>query len=423
VDPADVATPEIQRHLLPVLIEALAESRVVVLNGARQSGKTTLARQLQAQRGGTFVTLDDEAILQAALADPAGFVSGFPTPLFVDEVQRGGDALLRAVKAEVDRDPRPGRYVLTGSTDFLAVPVLSESLAGRVTILDLWPFSQGELLGRVERFIDRVFAEPEALRATPATAMPRPAYFERVVRGGFPEVQARASARGRARWFENYVRTVTERDIRELSRVSRLAELPALVRLLAARTAQRLNVSDLAREIRIPQQTLAGYVELLEAVFLFQQLPAWSTNLTARVARQPKVFASDAGLASHLLGVDAAALALPTSALAGPLLETFVVCELVKQRTWSETLVDLYHFRDRHGMEVDVVLEARDGRVVGLEVKAAATVTAKDFQWLARMRDALGERFVHGAVLYTGPHAAPFGDRLSALPVATLWTE
>lgn len=413
--------PLIERHPLVLLAEALDDFRVVILNGARQSGKTTLLKQLHASRGGTFVTFDRPGDLEAGIRDPSGFVTGYPTPLLIDEVQRAGDPLIRAIKAEVDNDPRPGRYVLAGSTRFLTVPTLSESLAGRAHLVDLWPLSQDELEGRRERFIDLLFSEELAAREVQASSLDRADYFERVCAGGFPEVTKMTRARTRAAWFTDYVTTVTQRDIREFSRLRQATELPRLLSLIAARSGGELNVSRLAADAGLHDDTTRNYLPLLETVYLFHTIPAWSRNLTSKVKRRPKIYLTDSGLAAHLVGASPTALALPTSAAAGQLLETFVVNELAKQRTWSEVDVTLFHYRDRAGPEVDVVIEARDGRVAGIEIKAARDVRATDFRWLELFARKLGKQFVAGIVLYTGSRPLPFGDRLTALPVSTLW--
>ncbi len=409
------------RNVMNALRDSVADFRVTVVNGARQSGKTVLMGQLHATIGGTSVTFDDSDILDAARADPVGFVTGFPTPLLIDEVQRAGDPLLRAIKAQVDLDPTPGRFVLAGSTRFLTVPTLSESLAGRAQIVDLWPFSQGELSGETECFLDRIFDSPDTLAESKSSPINRASLFRRVCLGGFPEAAAKRSARSRSAWFDAYVRTVTQRDIKELSRMRQAAELPRLLRLLAGLSAQELNVAQLARRASLDDQTLHNYLPLLETVYLIHRLPAWSQNLTSKAKRRPKLHLTDTGVGAHMLGVDPSALARPTSPASGLLLETFVVTELAKQATWAAVSVDLYHFKDRDGAEVDLVAEARDGRVVALEIKSGQSVAKDDFRWLELMRDRLGTQFVHGAVLYTGNRRLRFGNRLSALPVATVW--
>ncbi len=408
------------RRAEAVVAEALGDFRIVLINGARQSGKTTLVRRLQTQRGGTFVTLEDPTVLGAVSDDPRGLVGAFAEPLMIDEFQKGGDRLLSAIKLAVDEDRRPGRFVLTGSTRFLTVPTLSESLAGRVRIVDLWPFSQREIRRTVDGFVDRAFADPDALRGANSSTMDRAGYLEVACAGGFPEA-VRLGPRARSRWFEDYVRTVTQRDVAEISRVRQIVELPRLLRLLSALTAQELNVAGLARSAGMDDQTVRNYLPLLETVYLVHRVPAWSRNLTAKVKRHPKVHMTDSGLAAHLMGVSPMGLARPGVAAAGALLETFVVNEIAKQLTWSETPARLAHFRDRNGPEVDVVLETGDGRVVGIEVKASMSAQRPDFAGLRLLRDRLGDGFVHGFLLYTGEQTLSFGERVTAAPISALW--
>ncbi len=409
------------RNAVAPLAAATRDFRVVVLHGARQSGKTTMLRELQLSEGGVFVTFDDAAVLAAARADPVGFVD-LDDRMLIDEVQLGGDPLIRAIKAAVDRDPRPGRFVLAGSSQFLTVPGLSESLAGRAHIIDLWTLSQGELEGTTERFIDDLFTG-RPLRTPAVEAAPsRSDYLARACAGGFPEVLHRSTARGRSSWLASYVRTVVQRDVAEVSQARYLDEMPRLLRYLAAMTAQELNAARLAEQIGLADDTVRRYLPILETVYLVHRVPAWSRNLTAKVKKHPKVFLTDSGLAAHLLGTSAEALAVPGAPAAGPLLETFVVNEVAKQQTWADTAIRLHHFRDRDGAEIDLVLERDDGRVAGLEIKAASTVTAKDFRHLASVRDKLGDAFVHGVVLYAGANRLSFGDRLTALPIASIWT-
>lgn len=411
----------LDRNAMPIVGEALMDFRVVVINGARQSGKTVLMGQVHRDRGGTLLSFDEPAVLEAAISDPISLIHGFAKPLLIDEVQRAGDPFLRAIKLEVDKNPQPGQFLFAGSSRFLTVPTLSESLAGRACIVDLWPFSQGELVGRKERFIDRLFQNPAGLLRLPRSSLGREDYFERVSVGGFPEVLKKVFSKGRATWFEAYVRTVTQRDIKEISRIRQSAELPRLLRLLAALTGQELNVAQLARQARMDDQTLHNYLPLLETVYLIHHIPGCSRNLTSKVKRRAKIYLTDTGLASRLLGVNAAALAHPTAVRAGQLLETFVVNEIIKQRTWSDVRVELYHLRDRDGAEVDLILESDDGRIAALEVKAAQVVRKQDLRWLELLRRKLGSRFVHGVVLYTGSHPLSFGERLSALPASVLW--
>jgi predicted AAA+ superfamily ATPase len=407
----------IERAVRPVIEQALADTPVVVINGARQVGKTTLVKTLCHPGTSELVTLDDPVARQAARFDPRAFVSRGVATLVIDEAQLE-PTLFRAVKAEVDRDRRPGRFILTGSSRLLAAPDMADSLVGRVETVDLWPFSQGEMAGGPEHFVDGVFDDPATLiRAGPVD---RADLVKRLLAGGFPEAVARQQAR-RGPWFDSYVTTATQTVIRELLAVERLAEMPRLLRLCAARTATELNVSSVASQLGIPARTVDGYLALLTTAFLIQLLPAWSTNLSSKVVRRPKLVVIDSGLAAHLVGAGPATLDTPTGPI-GQLLETFVVAELRKQLGWSQNRPTLWHFRDRSGVKVDVILEHPDGRIVGLEVKATSSPQLGDFRGLRFLADRLGDRFHFGAVLTTAPEATPFGPKLAALPVSTLWS-
>lgn len=411
---------EVPRRLGPAVVAALQAFRVVVVTGARQAGKTTLVRQVLGGSG-TFQRLDDEAILEAALADPVGLVAYGARPCAFDEVQRGGDPLVRAIKSAVDADPAPGQFLLNGSADFLTVPVLSESLAGRAAFFELWPFSQGEIDSGPDGFLSLLLQDPDRLRGGPPSPLRIPDYLERVCAGGFPEI-ARLPVSARRAWFANYVRTVTQRDITELSGARKADQLPRLLRLLAARTASELVVSNVHEAAGFGgRQTTEDYIGFLGMTYLVHRLPAWSRNLTTKVKRHPKIYVSDTGLAAHLMGKEPAALARPDDPARGPLVETFVVNELRKQVGWVGADVTLHHFRDRDGVEVDVVIETADGRVAGIEVKSGATVTRADARWLGWLRDKLGDRFVAGVVLYAGDRPVAFGDRLTAVPLSYLW--
>ncbi|MDQ1294234.1 MAG: uncharacterized protein QG608_2117 [Actinomycetota bacterium] len=405
---------------MPGLLESLADTRIVVVQGARQVGKTTLVRQTVERLGGRLVTLDDDLTREAAVADPAGFLRQNPEGLLaIDEVQRA-PGLVLALKAAVDADPRPGRFLLTGSADLLRLPTMQDSLAGRAENVDLYGFSQGEIAGVRERFVERILNGDTFLDHR--GALSRTDYLIRACAGGYPEALTRPAGRRRSAWFDNYVRRIVERDAPDLSRLQRLSELPLLLRLLAARNANELNVSGLASDAGIPVRTLGPYLDLLETLFLVHRLPSWSTNLSSRVIARPKIVLQDTGLAARL--INASALGATTNADAqavGSLLEGFVAGELRRQLTWSDQNARLFHHRDRQGSEVDFLLETDDGRVAGIEVKAASTVTARDTKWLAQLRDRLGDRFVAGVVLHTGDASFPFGPRVAAVPLDVLW--
>lgn len=399
--------------------DTVAARRVTIVSGPRQSGKTTLVRSQLADIG-TLRSLDDQGVLDAALADPAGFVALGGRPLVIDEVQRGGEALVRAIKATVDRDPRRGQFVLTGSSNFLTVPTIAESLAGRAGFVEVWPFSQGELAGVRDRFVEAVFADVGRLSGYRPSGLSRRDLLHRVCAGGYPEIH-QLTERQRAGWFRDYVRTTIERDVVELSGIRKVAEMGQLLRLLAARTGCELVMQSLINDSALERQAVYDHRGWLETIHLVTTVPAWSRNLTRRVKKRPKVFVTDPGLAAWLLGKTPSGLEDPTDPATGQLVETFVVAELRRQLTWTDTDIAMFHWQDRAGAEVDVVLEAGDGRVVGLEVKAGQTPKRQWFRWLEQMRDTLGDRFVVGIALYTGEQVLPFGDRLLAVPISALW--
>lgn len=405
------------RNLMPALREAWADSPVVMLNGPRQAGKSTLAQALIAEQpGARYLTLDDASILSAAATDAAGFLAGLEGPVVLDEIQRAPE-LFVAIKAAVDRDRRPGRFFLTGSADVLLLPRVSESLAGRVELFTLWPLSQGEIEGRREGFVDAAFG---AGALSPGQAPPgRDELIARLVTGGYPEALRRSAPRRRA-WFDAYVTTILQRDVRELANIEGLTQMPRLLSLLAARTASLLNFAELSRSSGLPQTTLKRYMALLEMTFLMRTLPAWSGNMSKRLVKSPKVFLCDTGLASSLLDLDANRAGREGSLL-GALLESFVVTELMKQAAWSEVQPRLFHYRSQAGHEVDVLLEDRQGRLVAIEIKARQTASAEDFKGLKELQASLGARFRRGIVFYTGQQAVPFGEKLQALPVSALW--
>lgn len=416
-----VTKPLRDRHITPLVLEALHDIRIVVIQGARQVGKTTLVRQILAQHGGKFVTLDDDVTREAARSDARGFLRQADAGMLaIDEVQRAPELVL-ALKVEADTDPRPGRFLLTGSADLLRLPAMQDSLAGRAESVDLFGFSQGELVGVTETFIDRVLQGDAGLRRR-ASMLARSDYLGLACAGGFPEAVARSEGRRRSVWFDNYVRRITERDAPDVSALQRLEDLPRILRLLAARNATELNVSNLAHDAGIPVRTIAPYLGLLETLYLIDRIPAWSTNLTKRIVSRPKVVLHDSGLAARLVNASPAGAATGVNPeLAGQLLEGFVAGELRRQLGWASENPRLTHFRDHDGAEVDFILETDDGRVAGIEVKAASTVTARDTRWLQGMRDRLGNRFTAGVILHTGPTSAPFGDRITATPIDNLW--
>jgi len=407
------------RNLTQNIVEALGDTPVVLLNGARQTGKSTLVQWLcKNHHPAQYVTLDDVSVLSAAQTDPAGFLSGFSGPLAIDEIQRVPELFL-ALKAQVDRDRTPGRFFLTGSANVLVLPKLADTLTGRMEILSLWPFSQGEIQSHKEVFVDAVFS-PE-YSPSRETAEKRDTLFQSILTGGFPEVIQRKTEARRKAWFNAYITTILQRDIRDLSRIEGLASIPRLLSLLATRSGHLLNFSEISRASGLPQATLKRYMALLEATFLIKLLPPWSANLSKRLVKSPKLFVIDTGLLGYLIGMDKDRLNTEPE-LAGPLMENSIVMELTKQISWSQTQPAMFHFRTQvGGKEVDIVLEDAAGRLVGIEVKAAHTVKAGDLAGLKLLAKETQGRFVRGIVLYMGSQFIPFGDNLMAVPVSAMW--
>ena len=405
-----------RRNIEPYLREALADTPVVLLHGARQTGKTTLAQKLANEVTGRYVSLDDATTLAAAVSDPSSFVEGLRPMTVIDEVQLAPQ-LFPAIKIQVDDDRRPGRYLLTGSANVLLLPNLSESLAGRMEIVTLWPCSQGELSDRQEGFIDNLFS---SAFSQGRLAQDQDDIANRILAGGYPEAVGRKASARRKAWFQAYITTILQRDVRDLANIQGLTELPRLFTLLAARSGGLLNMSELSRTSGVAHTTLRRYLSLLEATFLLQLLPAWSSNLSKRLVKSPKIHLNDSGLASHLCGLNNPSELVASTAF-GHLLETFVVNELQKQLGWNDTLASLFHFRSSNGREVDIVLEDRRGKIVGVEVKASASIGKRDFAGLEVLAEAVGKRFVRGVVLYLGNSIVPFGKKLNTLPVSALW--
>lgn len=406
------------RHIMPLLDEVLSDTPVLLINGARQTGKTTLVEMMAREgRGGVYVSLDDVAVLAAAKQDPAGFIAQFDATAIIDEVQRAPELFL-PLKRAVDLDRRPGRFILTGSANILTLPRLADSLAGRMEIVTLWPLSQGEIEGRRESFIDDLFTS--GLRVGECSRMPREELVAKMLRGGYPPVLERATAPARQRWFSGYRTTLLERDVRDLSLVRGLTDFPRLLAVLATRAGQLLNLADISRNTSIQQDTLRRYYSLLEAMFLIVDLPAWSSRRSGRLGKTPEVMFCDTGLLGNLLVMSEQRLA-EDPLVFGAMLENFVVMELRKQATWSSVRVELSHYRDLKGREVDIVLENEAGEVVGVEVKATASPTKSDLSGLARLREASGKRFRRGVLLYTGTAATHFADDIHIAPVQMLW--
>jgi predicted AAA+ superfamily ATPase len=406
------------RHAASLVSAALADTRVVVVNGARQVGKSTLAQLAVDRDGGARAYyLDEEPMRAAAAADPVGFLN-HDGLLMIDEIQRVPDLLL-AIKRDVDRDPRPGRFLLTGSARLWGLRGIPDTLPGRSETIELWPLAQGEIEGGPDGFVDAVFTHDTVDLIPPGPR--RDAYVDRALRGGFPEAVRRTDPRRRARFFESYISDLIARDVRQIVKVEEGSELRRLVQALAANMSGLVVPRRLSNDLDVSASTVARHIEALELVYVVRRIPAWSSNLTTRAVATPKLLFVDSGLAAHLTGMTSRRASHPTAPV-GPLLENFVLGELARQLTWADEPVSLFHYRDRDGREVDAVLERASGEIVGIEVKAAETVRAEDFRGLRHFADRVGDRFHAGYVLYAGAEVLPFGPRMRAAPISALWT-
>lgn len=412
----------IRRRLVPRVASLMQEELVVALQGPRTVGKTTLLRQIAHDHGVEVIDLDDPATRDAARADPSLFVGG-PRPVCVDEYQHVPE-ILDAIKAELNVDGRPGRFLMTGSTRHDALPLAAQALTGRLHVIEVLPLSQGELAGTSEVAVETLLHDPARLVTASTAGTSREDYVHRVCAGGFPLAQQRTGPSQR-RWFDDYVRLTVERDVAGLAKLRQREKLPLLLARLAGQTAQVLNIRRAAQDVDLANSTAAEYVTLLEAVFLLQLLPAWGTTLSSRATKSPKVHVVDSGVGARLLRLSPEKLAeRDASSLQqfGHLLESFVVGEVRKQLSWSEVSCTVGHWRTSDDEEVDIVIETDEGAVVGIEVKAGSRVQARDLSGLRRLRDKLGRRFVGGVALYTGGRAFTIEDRLHVLPVDRLWS-
>lgn len=403
------------RHAEVAAKEALADTRVVLVNGIRQAGKSTLARVLAEARSATFRNLDVAIDRTAAQDDPEGFID-IPGTVVIDEIQRVPELLL-AIKADVDSQPTPGRFLLTGSSRVLALRDLPDTLPGRMETIELWPLSQGEIDGTADGFIDAAFTAGPGMRHT--STVTRSEYAERIVRGGLPEAVQR-DGRRRVRYFNAYLDDLLAREIRMLSEIEHLPQLRMITQLIAARNANLLVQANLAVQTGLAKQTVGRYVGLLDEIFVVKRIPAWSRNLSSRAVATPKAVIADSGLAANLAGVDGGSLLNPGAPF-GPMLEGFVLMELARQLTWSDVQAELFHYRTKDKVEVDAILETRAGKVIAIEIKAASTVRGEDFSGIRHLESRIGDDLVAGYVFYTGKETLPFGPKFRAVPVSALW--
>ena len=395
--------------------EALTHTRVVLVSGPRQSGKTTLARQIAAGIV-PFLNLDDKTTLDAALADPAGFIRGLDRAV-IDEIQRAPDLLL-AIKTTVDEDPRPGRFLLTGSANLMTVPRVADSLAGRMKVVRLLPLAQAELKGTPTAFLNMAF---EGRVPKIGNVLVGADLIEKVLAGGYPEALTHSRWNTRQDWYLDYIEAIVQRDVRDTAQFEKIALMPRLLRVLAEHSGQLVNYSGFGAPLGMNHLTTRKYTGVFESLFLLCTLQPWFSNALKRLTKTPKLHFLDAGLLAALRDITPDRVRKDKT-LFGPVLETFVLAELLKLASWSDDRYGFSHFRDKERKEVDIVIEDRRGRVVGIEVKASATVTTRDFAGLRRLSEACGDRFVLGLVLHDHEHIVPFGERLFAAPISALWS-
>lgn len=409
-----------RRNLIGQLIEALADTPAVLVNGARQTGKSTLVQSKEVVKDGRhYITFDDPGVLAAARSDPNGFLAGLPLPVTLDEIQHVPE-LFPVVKAAIDRRRHPGQFLLTGSANVMLLPKISESLAGRMEILTLWPFSQGEMKNHQESFVDSLFSPKPVNWSGKFQKLEGEALLEHLVAGGYPPAVARHSPSRRDAWFQSYIMTMLQRDIRDLANIADSTAIPRLLSVVATRAGSLLNFADLSRTMGLPQTTLKRYFALLEGTFLVQLLRPWARNLGKRVIQTPKVYLNDSGLLAYSLGATVDRLKAE-GPLTGAVLENFVMMELRKQCAWSTARPEMFFWRTTSGAEVDFVLEDRAGKVVGLEVKASATLGSQDARGLRELADTVGKNWLRGVVLYAGREVIPFASNLHGIPMTALW--
>jgi len=404
----------IQRFLARRVTTALADTPAVMLIGPRQCGKTTLVRQL-VDKDREYVTLDDDTALEAARNDPTGFVRGFDF-VTIDEVQRAPE-LLRAIKLSVDGDRRPGRFLLTGSANILTLPQVSESLAGRMEIVNLLPISRAEILGKEPTFLKMAF---ESKRVKPGPEIVGEQLIHAALVGGYPEMLKRADSHRRQAWARDYIKAIVQRDVRDIAEIEKLDRLPLLIQTLAHQSGQLTNFTQLGGQIGMDDKTTRKYVGILEQLFLVHRISPWFRNELKRMIKTPKLHFVDSGLLAALLAISVEQISKNRSTF-GAVLETFVFAEVMKETTWSDARYTLHHYRDKDQDEVDIVVEDEHRAVVGIEVKASATVHASDFKGLKKLKDNCGDDLKLGVVLYDGTKLVPFGDRLFAAPISCLW--
>lgn len=394
--------------------EALCDTPVVLIAGPRQAGKTTLARQFETNEK-RYLTLDDELTLLASRQDPVGLIRSLDTAI-IDEVQRAPQLLL-AIKKTVDEDRRPGRFLLTGSTNLMTLPNVADSLAGRMETIALLPLSQNEINGTTTNWLDGAFAGHLPKIANPRVGT---ALMEAVLRGGYPEALSRTAPRRRTAWARQYIDALIQRDIRDVANIDRLDHLPRFLRGLAHVSGQMCNFTQLGGQVGLDHKTAAKYTSAFEQMYLLKRVEVWSGNRLSRLVKTPKLQFIDSGLLASLTDLTPAAIDQNRSRF-GYVLESFVYGELLKHATSAEGDYQLLYYRDHDQYEVDLVAENTAGQLIGVEIKAAASVSASDLRGLKRLASVAGEQFKLGVIFYDGVQTLPLGEGFWAVPISSLW--
>lgn len=402
------------RHAENRIKEALEDTRVVLIAGPRQAGKTTLAQQISGDDA-PYLTLDDPLVLEAATQDPVGFIRNLDHAV-IDEIQRAPELML-VIKQSVDKDPRPGRFLLTGSANLMSIPTVSDSLAGRMTTIRLLPLSQAEILSQTPSFIEKAFGGdfPRTTNLKLGSDLE-----EIVLSGGYPEALTRKNWARRQNWYLDYIDAIVQRDVKDVAQIDKLEVMPNLINVMAEHSGQLVNYSALGAPMGMNHNTTRKYTNLFDSLFLTTRLQPWFSNKLKRLNKTPKLHFTDAGLLAALREIQPENLSLDRTAF-GPILESFVVSEVFKLASASSRRLNFYHFRDKQQNEVDLVIEDQGQQIVGLEIKASATVKSGDFAGLKKLQEATGAKFKSGFVLYDGDQTIPFGDKLAAVPISTLW--
>ncbi|MFH1644382.1 MAG: ATP-binding protein [bacterium] len=410
-----------KRHLKPKILQAIEFMPVILLRGARQTGKTTLVKSIEKSEiklNYNYLTFDHLPTLMAAKDDPVSFISRIKKPVILDEIQRVPELFL-PIKSDVDENRIPGRYFLTGSADPLLIPKLGDSLAGRMRLLTLWPLSQGEIEDKEETFLDKAFNQIP-FSTSKKLSSSKQNLLSRIIKGGYPAPLLMKNETQRHDWFNDYVSLVLQKDILDLSKIENITQIPNIMMLLASRVGALLNTEEISRSIKLSSMTLQRYLDLLKTLFLIYLLPPWNKNLGKRLVKSPKVYLNDTALQLYLLNIDLDRL-IKDQNLIGKVVENFVVLELLKQISWSDINIEIFHYRDYSNYEVDIILEGPGGDLVAIEIKSSQTISGDDFKGLKKFQEISGTKFIQGILLYTGETILPFGDKLTAVPISALW--